>query len=54
MTDLASGAFRIRRGDLEMWMPDSDDEIICNPRVKAAIEAMLATEPERRVIALDN
>lgn len=25
-----------------------------NPRVKAAIEAMLATEPERRVIALDN
>lgn len=25
-----------------------------NPRVKAAIEAMLATEPERRVIALDS
>jgi integrase len=25
-----------------------------NPRVKAAIEAMLATEPERRVVALDN
>jgi integrase len=25
-----------------------------NPRVKAAIEAMLATEPERRVVALDS